>query len=82
MRKLVSAMLALMLCASLLSSCNHALPETGDSQSTNDTSDTNTACKHNWERSENFNDYTAVDKCSICGVTRMYTDPDNIPDSY
>ncbi len=39
------------------------------------------ACKHNWERSENYNEYTAVDKCSICGITRKYTDHDNIPNT-
>ena len=81
MRKFVFAMLAIMICISLFSSCNNVLPKNNDSQSTNDTSNTSAECKHNWERSENFNEYTAVDKCSICGVTRMYTDPDNIPDS-
>ncbi len=38
-------------------------------------------CKHDWERTENYNEYTAMDKCSICGVTRMYTDSDSISHS-
>ncbi len=43
------------------------------------TDTTQTNCTHNWERIENLNEYTAVEKCSICNVTRMYTDPDAIP---
>ena len=38
-------------------------------------------CEHNWERVENLNEYTATDKCSICGETRIYTDSENIPNS-
>ena len=38
-------------------------------------------CEHNWERVDNFNEYTAMDKCTKCGNTRKYTDPDNIPHS-
>lgn len=41
---------------------------------------TNRTCKHNWERTENFNEYTAMDKCSRCGITRKYIDTENIPD--
>lgn len=35
-------------------------------------------CAHNWERIENLNAYTAVDKCSKCDETRKYTDPDSV----
>ncbi len=38
-------------------------------------------CKHNWERVENYSEYTAMDKCSKCNMTRKYTDPDRIPHS-
>ena len=31
-------------------------------------------CEHNWERAENLDEYTAMDKCSVCGNTRTYTD--------
>ena len=33
-------------------------------------------CDHNWERIGNYNESTAQDKCSKCGETRLYTDPD------
>lgn len=33
-------------------------------------------CNHNWERIGNYNESTAQDKCSKCGETRLYTDPD------
>ena len=35
-------------------------------------------CEHNWQRTANFDQHTAVDKCAICEETRMYTDPDAI----
>ena len=38
-------------------------------------------CKHDWKRAENINEYTAADKCAICGVTRKYIDSDSIPNS-
>ena len=34
-------------------------------------------CEHNWEQIENLDEYTAMDKCSICGDTRTYTDLDD-----
>lgn len=37
------------------------------------------SCKHNWERIDNFNEYTAMDQCANCGNTRKYTDPDSVP---
>ena len=37
----------------------------------------NKECDHNWERIENYNESTAQDKCTKCGETRLYTDPDN-----
>ena len=33
-------------------------------------------CDHNWERIGNYNESTAQDKCTKCGETRLYTDPD------
>lgn len=36
-------------------------------------------CDHNWQRTANFDQYTAVDKCTICEETRMYTDRDSLP---
>ena len=38
-------------------------------------------CAHSWERAENLNEYTAADQCSLCGTTRIYTDPDSISHS-
>ena len=35
-------------------------------------------CEHNWERISNYNESTAQDKCTKCGETRLYTDPDAI----
>ena len=35
-------------------------------------------CDHNWERISNYNESTAQDKCTKCGETRLYTDPDAI----
>ena len=32
------------------------------------------SCEHNWERVENLDEYTAMEKCSACGNTRTYTD--------
>ncbi len=39
------------------------------------------ACEHKWERAENLNEYTAVEKCSKCGTARKYTDTENITNS-
>lgn len=36
-------------------------------------------CDHNWQRTANFDQHTAVDKCTICEETRMYTDRDSLP---
>ena len=94
MRRFLFAMLAVLICVSLLSGCDDAFVNNNESQSTNDftetsketqssneSSEASTECRHNWGRIENFDEYTAVDKCSICGVTQMYTDPDNDPES-
>ena len=35
-------------------------------------------CKHKWEKADNLNEYTAVEKCSLCNTTRIYTDRDSI----
>ena len=39
-------------------------------------------CGHNWERISNYNESTAQDKCTKCGETRLYTDPDSIPEKH
>lgn len=36
-------------------------------------------CEHSWQRTANFDQHTAVDKCAICEETRMYTDRDSLP---
>ena len=36
-------------------------------------------CDHSWQRTANFDQHTAVDKCTICEETRMYTDRDSLP---
>lgn len=40
---------------------------------------TTTECNHDWKRTDNLNESTAVDACSKCGETRLYTDPDSLP---
>ena len=42
----------------------------------------NKECEHNWERIGNYNESTAQDKCTKCGETRLYTDPDSIDPSH
>ncbi len=37
-----------------------------------------TKCDHDWERTANYDTHTAVDKCSICEETRMYTERDSM----
>ncbi|MGM9643329.1 MAG: hypothetical protein ACI3XI_08985 [Eubacteriales bacterium] len=65
MKKILAIILALAL-ITLFPGCNSGIQ---------------TNCEHSWEQAENLNEYTAVDKCSKCGVTRMYTDPDAITHS-
>ena len=72
MKKTLSLLIALLLCVSAFSGCNNVLPQNADSQTTN------TECEHNWERIGNLNESTAQDKCTKCGETRLYTDPDSI----
>ena len=36
-------------------------------------------CEHSWQRTANFDQHTAVDKCTICEETRMYTDRESLP---
>ena len=93
MKKILLSMIMIIICASLLTSCNNINALTGCNNTTaltscdninvltgyNNTNVTET-CDHNWVRTENSNEYTAVEKCSICDVTRRYTDPDSIPD--
>ena len=67
MKRFLCAVLAIIICVSFLTGC--------------DILNRNKMCRHNWERAENLNEYTAVDKCSICGVTRKYTDSDSISPS-
>lgn len=63
--RFLSVMLAVTICVFFLAGCDNVKG--------------NKMCEHNWKRAENLNEYTAVDKCSTCGVTRIYTDPDSIP---
>ena len=42
----------------------------------------NKECEHNWERIVNYNESTAQDKCTKCGETRLYTDPDSLDPSH
>ena len=42
----------------------------------------NKECEHNWERIGNYNESTAQDKCTKCGETRLYTDPNSIDPSH
>ena len=72
MKKTLSLLIALLLCVSAFSGCNNVLPQNADSQTTN------TECEHNWERIGNLNESTAQDRCTKCGETRLYTDPDSI----
>ena len=38
-------------------------------------------CDHQWERGENLNEYTALDRCTLCLSTRIYTDSEACPHS-
>lgn len=69
MKRVFSAILSVIICVLLLTSCNE--PKTNEQK-------TNEACEHRWERTDNYNEYTAIDKCSMCGVTRKYIDTSNI----
>ncbi len=70
--RVLSIVLAVLICTLLLSGCNKTTDNLQDNT-------THKWCDHKWSRDENLNQYTAVEKCSKCGVTRKYTDPDNIP---
>ena len=78
MKKTLSLLIALLLCVSAFSGCDNVLPQNGSSQTTDDTINTNAECEHNWERIGNLNESTAQDRCTKCGETRLYTDPDSI----
>ena len=75
MKRLLSLILAL-LCISTLFACDTENSNTQKKRRSE--RDVGKMCEHNWEQAENFNEYTAVDQCSLCGATRMYTDPDSI----
>ena len=55
------------------------LETTATEETTADTSEETSeiinVCEHNWERVENLDEYTAMDKCYVCGDTRSYVDP-------
>ena len=57
MKRILLAILAIILCLMAFSGCDKE-------------------CDHNWERISNYNESTAQDKCTKCGETRLYTDPD------
>ena len=86
-------LLALLFALSLLSGCGSGTDDTGSDPHTEawsyvpppDSAETTTAgqvCDHDWVRIENYNESTAVDRCTKCGQTRMYTDPDAMPKGY
>ena len=78
MKKFLTMFLIILLCVSAFSGCDNVLSQNGGSQTTDDTLNTNAECEHNWERIGNLNESTAQDKCTKCGETRLYTDPDSI----
>lgn len=67
MRRFLFVVLTVVMCLLLFTGCDQTQKEP--------------VCEHHWERAKNFNEYTAVDQCAVCGVTRMYTDPDKISHS-
>lgn len=84
MKKILAFMLAMMLCFSMLVSCN--LPggeqESEESEESvcggKDDSFNFIDCEHNWERIDNLNESIARDECTKCGMIKLYTDPDKI----
>ena len=86
-------LLALLFALSLLSGCGSGTDDTGSDPHTEawsyvpppESAETTTAdqvCDHEWVRIENYDRYTAVDRCTKCGQTRMYTDSDAMPKGY
>ena len=68
MKKILSLLIALLLCVSVFSGCDNVLPQNGSSQTTDDTLNTNTECEHNWELiSQSEHEY----KCSNCKETHL-----------
>ena len=67
MKKILLSMIAIILCISLLTGCAGTV--------------STPQCNHTWQRIENSNEYTAVEQCSLCNVTRMYTDSASITKS-
>ena len=72
MKRTLSILIVLLFCLSAFVGCDNALSQNTGSQTTN------TECEHNWERISNYDESTARDRCTICGETRLYTDPDSI----
>ena len=72
MKRTLSILIVLLLCLSVFIGCDNVLSQNGGSQTTN------TECEHDWERIGNLNESTAQDRCTKCGETRLYTDPDSI----
>ena len=72
MKRTLSILIVLLFCLSVFVGCDNALSQNAGSQTTN------TECEHNWERIGNYNESTAQDRCTKCGETRLYTDPDSI----
>ena len=72
MKRTLSILIVLLFCLSVFVGCDNALSQNAGSQTTN------TECEHNWERIGSYNEFTAQDRCTKCGETRLYTDPDSI----
>ena len=74
--KRISALILSIVCSLSLFGCA-GKTQTDKSETTS--SKTSTSCPpHDWQRTENLNEYTAKDKCSVCGDTRIYTDSENV----
>lgn len=73
MKRLLWVLLIFTLNLFILSSCNTAESETSQNPVVT------TECEHSWQRTDNLNESTAVDECTKCGTTRLYTDPDSMP---
>ncbi len=78
MKKLLTAILATLLMLSVVG-CGTDEGSCGTDEVSNGTD--GISCEHKWERAENENEYTAKEKCSLCGITRTYTDPESVTHS-
>ena len=78
MKRTLSILIVLLFCVFVFVGCDNVFSSNSGPQTMNDTFNTNVECEHNWERIGNYNESTAQDRCTKCGETRLYTDPDSI----